>query len=84
MILNHRQEHADHEFNSQYDNIRERYASELADLKADSLAYEEEMKYRQTIIDAGYPGTLEGMDEYEAAWKRIEQYYNEIYRHTEQ
>lgn len=52
------------------DAIRERYASELEDLKADSLAYEEEMRYRQTIIDAGYPGTLEGMDAYEAAWKR--------------
>jgi hypothetical protein len=56
------------------DAIRERYASELEDLKADSLAYEEEMRYRQTIIDAGYPATLEGMDEYEASWKRTFEY----------
>ena len=32
------------------------------------------MRYRQTIIDAGYPGTLEGMDEYEASWKRVFEY----------
>ena len=74
MTYSQLQEHYDHEFGSQYDDVRERYASELEDLKADSLAYEEEMRYRQTIIDAGYPGTLEGMDEYEASWKRIFQY----------
>jgi len=68
------QEHYDHGFGAQYDDTRERYASELEDLKADSLAYEEEMRYRQTIINAGYPGTLEGMDEYEASWKRIFEY----------
>ena len=32
------------------------------------------MRYRQTIIDAGYPGTLDGMDEYEAMWKRTFEY----------
>mgnify|MGYP004416777661 FL=1 len=70
MTYSQSQEHYDHVFGAQYDDVRERYASELQDLKADSLAYEEEMRYRQTIIDAGYPGTLEGMDEYEASWKR--------------
>ena len=70
MTYSQSQEHYDHVFGAQYDDVRERYASELEDLKADSLAYEEEMRYRQTIIDAGYPGTLEGMDEYEASWKR--------------
>ena len=70
MTFSQAQEHYDHVFGSQYDDTRERYASELEDLKADSLAYEEEMRYRQIIVDAGYPGTLEGMDEYEASWKR--------------
>ena len=70
MNYSHAQEHYDHVFGAQYDDVRERYASELEDLKADSLAYEEEMRYRQIIVDAGYPGTLEGMDEYEASWKR--------------
>jgi hypothetical protein len=74
MTYSQSQEHYDHVFGSQYDDTRERYASELEDLKADSLAYGEEMRYRQTIIDAGYAGTLEGMDEYEASWKRIFQY----------
>jgi|TARA_A200000159_G_scaffold157685_1_gene174078 hypothetical protein len=74
MTYSQSQEHYDHVFGSQYDDVRERYASELEDLKADSLAYEEEMRYRQTIIDAGYPGTLDGMDEYEAMWKRTFEY----------
>jgi len=74
MTFSQSQEHYDHVFGSQYDDTRERYASELEDLKADSLAYEEEMRYRQIIVDAGYPGTLEGMDEYEAMWKRSLEY----------
>jgi hypothetical protein len=72
--MTHAQEHADHVFGAQYDDVRERYASELEDLKADSLAYEEEMRYCQLIVDAGFPATLEGMDEYEAAWKRAVEY----------
>ena len=74
MTFSQAQEHYDHVFGAQYDDVRERYASELEDLKADSLAYEEEMRYRQIIVDAGYPGTLDGMDEYEASWKRIFDY----------
>ena len=74
MTYSQSQEHYDHVFGAQYDDVRERYASELEDLKADSLAYEEEMRYRQIIVDAGYPGTLDGMDEYEASWKRIFDY----------
>jgi hypothetical protein len=74
MTYSQSQEHADHVFGAQYDDVRERYASELEDLKADSLAYEEEMRYCQIIVDAGFPATLEGMDEYEAMWKRSLEY----------
>ena len=31
------QEHLDHEFGAQYDDIRERYASEIRDLEIDNL-----------------------------------------------
>ncbi len=59
------------------DAIRERYASELEDIKAMERAdrYEEEYRYR--VTEAGYPDTLEGMDEYEAYWKRTLNYYEE-------
>ena len=52
------------------DAIRERYASELEDIKAMERADRYEMEYRYRVCEAGYPDTLEGMDEYDASWKR--------------
>ena len=56
------------------DATRERYAAEYEDIKAMELAdrYEEEYRYR--VTEAGYPDTLEGHNEYEAAWKRAFEY----------
>ena len=68
------QEHADHVFGARYDDIRERYASEIEDIKAMERADRYEEEYRQRVYEAGYPDTLEGMDEYEAAWKRTFEY----------
>ena len=68
------QEHYDHVFGSQYDDIRERYASELEDIRAMEQADFYEMEYRHLVTEAGYPDTLEGMDEYEAYWKRLFEY----------
>ncbi len=44
MSYSHAQEHADHVFGAQYDDVRERYASELEDIKTMERAdsYEEE------------------------------------------
>ncbi|RPG64860.1 MAG: hypothetical protein CBC02_008450 [Flavobacteriaceae bacterium TMED42] len=56
------------------DAIRERYASELEDIKAMERADFYEMEYRQLVIEAGFPDTLEGMGEYEAMWKRTFEY----------
>ncbi|MAH49677.1 hypothetical protein CMI37_27890 [Candidatus Pacearchaeota archaeon] len=47
------------------DAIRERYASELEDLRQDDLAYEDEMEYRQKVKDSGF----DSPEEYEAYWK---------------
>lgn len=74
MTYSQSQEHYDHVFNAQYDDVRERYASELEDIKAMEQADFYEMEYRQLVTEAGYPGTLDGMDEYEASWKRIFEY----------
>ena len=71
MFYTQEQEHLDHAFGAQYDSIRERYASELEDIKAMELADRYEEEYRSQVIDAGYPDTIEGHEEYEAAWTRL-------------
>ena len=70
-----RQEHDDHVFGAQYDDIRERYASEIEDLKADDRMYEYEMEYRQKVHDAGFGDDI---DAYEAYWKRTLEYYTQL------
>jgi hypothetical protein len=65
------QEHLDHEFGAQYDDVRERYASEIRDLEIDNLMTECHYEYMQKVYDAGY-----GDDDYayEADWKRTIEY----------
>jgi len=74
MTYSQSQEHYDHVFGAQYDDVRERYASELEDLKAMERADLYELEYRHLVTEAGYPDTLDGMDEYEASWKRVFEY----------
>jgi hypothetical protein len=74
MTYSQSQEHYDHVFGAQYDDVRERYASELEDIKAMERADLYEMEYRHLVTEAGFPDTLEGMDEYEASWKRVFEY----------
>jgi len=66
------QEHADHVFGAQYDDVRERYASEIRDLEIDNLICEEHYEYMQKVYDAGFG---EDCDAYEAMWKRTIKYY---------
>ena len=65
------QEHLDHEFGARYDDVRERYASEIRDLEIDNLMTECHYEYMQKVYDAGY-----GDDDYayEADWKRTIEY----------
>ena len=68
------QEHLDHEFGAQYDNVRERYASEIEDMKHWAEAEDEHYEYMQKVNDEGYG---EDADAYEASWKRTESYFEE-------
>ena len=67
-----RQEHIDHVEGARYDDIRERYASELDDLKADFENYQYEQEYMQKVYDAGFGTDWEA---YEASWTRTIEYY---------
>jgi hypothetical protein len=62
------QEHLDHEFGARYDDIRERYASDIASMEG---ADEEHSEYMQTVYDAGYGDNDEA---YEANWKRTREH----------
>ena len=62
------QEHLDHEFGARYDDVRERYASEIACMNE---ADEEHGEYMQVVYDAGYG---DDSDAYEANWKRTKEY----------
>ena len=66
------QEHADHVFGAQYDDIRERYSAEIADMKDWAAIDDEHCEYMQKVYDAGF-----GDDDraYEASWKRTEEYF---------
>jgi len=65
----HAQEHANHEFGAQYDDVRERYASEIQDLRDYEESEREYYEYLQKVKDAGF----ETEEEYEAYWKRLEE-----------
>ena len=68
------QEHADHVFGAQYDDIRERYASEIQDMRDYEESEREHYEYMQKVYEAGF-----GDDDqaYENSWKRTEAYFNE-------
>ena len=66
------QEHADHVFGAQHDDIRERYASEIADMRHWAEADEEHNEYMQKVYEAGFG---DDQDAYEASWKRSIEYF---------
>ena len=65
------QEHADHVFGAQYDDVRERYAAELEDLRQDDLQYEWWVGYMTKVWNAGFG---DDSDAYEDSWKRTIEY----------
>jgi hypothetical protein len=67
---NHAQEHADHEFGAQYDDVRERYASEIQDMRDYEESEREHYEYMQKVYEAGFG---EDCEAYEAYWKRLEE-----------
>ena len=68
------QEHLDHEFGAQYDDVRERYASEIQDMRNYEESEREHDEYMQKVYDAGY-----GEDDraYEANWERTIAYFED-------
>mgnify|MGYP005828058619 CR=1 FL=1 len=66
------QEHLDHEFNSQYDDVRERYHLEMEDLRLYAEAEQEYYEYMSKVQAAGFG---EDDEAYEAEWERTIEYY---------
>ena len=71
---NRAQEHADHIFGAQYDNVRERYASEIRDLEMLERSEREHFEYMWKVQEAGFG---EDWPEYEAMWRRQIEYATE-------
>ena len=69
MYYSQAQEHADHVFGAQYDDVRERYASELADLRADDEQYAYQQEYMQKVYEAGFGDDWEA---YEAHFQQLD------------
>ena len=74
--MNQLQEHIEHEFGARYDDVRERYASEVHDLEMFAQSEQEHYEYMWKVKEAGFG---EDYKAYEAEWKRIMEYYE----HTE-
>jgi hypothetical protein len=70
------QEHADHVFGAQYDDIRERYSAEIEDMRLEGLIDHEHSKYMQKVYEAGFG---DDDDAYEASWKRSIEYFERYY-----
>jgi len=71
----HAREHADHVFGAQYDDIRERYASEIADMRAYEESEREHYEYMWRVQEAGFGDDYEA---YEANWARTIEYYESL------
>ena len=65
-------EHADHVFGAQYDDVRERYASEIRDLEMYAQSEREHYEYMHKVKEAGFGDDYEA---YEAEWARTLNYY---------
>jgi hypothetical protein len=72
MYYSQAQEHADHVFGAQYDDIRERYASEIRDMEMYDASEREHDEYMWRVEQAGFGDDCEA---YEAMWKRTIEYY---------
>ncbi len=66
-MFNSYQEHADHVFGAQYDDVRERYASEVRDLEMFAESEQEHYEYMWKVKEAGFG---EDCDAYEREWER--------------
>ena len=66
---NHAQEHADHVFGAQYDDVRERYASEVRDLEIWAESEREHYEYLSKVYEAGFGDDWQA---YEAHFQQLD------------
>ena len=69
MYYSQAQEHADHVFGAQYDDVRERYASEIRDMEMYAQSEQEHYEYLQKVYDAGFGDDWKA---YEAHFKQLD------------
>ena len=75
MYYSQLQEHLDHEEGARYDDIRERYASEIADIEREAEIAEDHENYMNQVWLAGFG---EDWEDYEAYWKAAMTYADKI------
>jgi len=70
--MNLAKEHADHVFGAQYDDVRERYASEIQDMRDYAESEQEYYEYMWKVKEAGFG---EDWGAYERQWERTLNYW---------
>ncbi len=75
---NHAQEHADHVFGAQYDDVRERYHAEIQDMRDYEESEREHYEYMQKVYEAGFG------DDWEAYESHSEQLAKDIQQSEEE
>ena len=69
MYYSQAQEHADHVFGAQYDDVRERYASEMRDLEIWAESEREHDEYMSKVYEAGFGDDWQA---YEAHFQQLD------------
>ena len=64
MFYSQYQEHMDHEFGAQYDDVRERYSAEIKDLEMYAKSEEEHYEYMGKVYEAGFGDDSEAYEDY--------------------
>ena len=66
-FLSHAREHWEHEEGARYDDIRERYASEIADMERENAIAEDHANYMNQVWLAGFGEDWQDYEAYCAA-----------------
>ena len=64
MFYSQCQEHMDHEFSAQYDDVRERYSAEIRDLEMYAKSEEEHHEYMSKVYQAGFGDDSDAYEDY--------------------
>ena len=64
MFYSQYQEHMDHEFGAQYDDIRERYHAERLDIEAYEQSEKDYQEYMSKVYQAGFGDDSKAYEDY--------------------